>query len=83
MGLFLLFSEICFTLSLNLSENIGLTNVASFFVVVVGYGIGVLRYGEIIDAVSLIGTILVLGGVSMVILTKLEHENNTSTGSSV
>lgn len=83
MGLFLLCAEICFTLSLNLSENIGLTNVTSFFVVVVGYGIGVLRYDEIIDAVSLIGTVLVLGGVSMVILTKLEHENNTSTGSSV
>lgn len=66
-----------------MSENIGLTSVSSFFVVVVGYGIGVFRYDEIIDAVSLIGTVLVLGGVSMVILTKLEHENDTSSGSSV
>lgn len=32
-------------MSLNLSENIGLTNVTAFFVVIVGYGIGVLRYG--------------------------------------
>lgn len=71
VGAFLLIAEICFTLSLNLSENIGLTNITAFFNVVVGYSIGVLRYGETIDYVSLIGTALVLGGVAMVILTKL------------
>lgn len=69
-------------MSLNLSENIALTNITAFFNVVVGYGIGVLRYGETIDAISLFGTVLVLCGVAMVILTKIEHQNDTSSESS-
>jgi hypothetical protein len=63
-------AEICFTSALNLSENIALTNVTAFFVVVVGYGISIFRYGETVDIISVLGTVLVLVGVSFVILTK-------------
>ena len=45
IGVFLLIAEICFTAALNLAENIALTNVTAFFVVIFGYGISILRYG--------------------------------------
>lgn len=70
IGFFLLLAEICFTSALNLAENIALTNVTAFFVVVVGYGISILRYGETVDIISVLGTVLVLVGVSFVVLTK-------------
>ena len=74
-GIFLLISEICFTLALNLSENIALTTIMAFNTVIVAYGISVFKYGETIDAISVFGTVLVLGGVGMVILNEKTVEN--------
>jgi hypothetical protein len=44
-GLFLFIAEILFTLALKLSEEIGLTNICAFATTIVGYGMGILRYG--------------------------------------
>ena len=63
-------AEISFTLGLNTAENIGLTMVTGFTVVVVGYGVSILRYGESVDMVSLVGTVMVLFGVGSIILAK-------------
>ena len=43
--------------------------ISGFSVVVVGYGVSILRYGETMDIVSILGTICVLVGVSFIILT--------------
>ena len=63
-------AEISFTLGLNTAENIGLTMVTGFTVVVIGYGVSILRYGESVDIVSLVGTVMVLFGVGSIILAK-------------
>lgn len=70
VGIILLIAEICFTSALNLAENIGLSTITGFLVVVVGYGISLVRYNEPLDVISLIGTALVFVGVAIVVLMK-------------
>ena len=59
-----------FNVGLSLSENTGVCSMITQVTVIIGYGYSVFRYGEPVNPVCLVGTVLLIGGVSSVIFLK-------------
>lgn len=59
-----------FNIGLSLSENTGVCSILSQFTVIIGYGYSVFRYGEPLNAICILGTILMVYGVFKVIFKK-------------
>ncbi len=61
-----------FNIGLSLSENTSVCSMLSQFTVIIGYGYSVFRYGEPLNIVCILGTILLVYGVFSVIFKKTD-----------
>lgn len=61
-----------FNIGLSLSENPGVCSMLTQMTVIIGYGYSVFRYGEQLNGICVLGTILLVAGVFMVIFKKTE-----------
>lgn len=70
--------ETLFTLSLSIGNNVGLVSIVGYSTVVIAYILSILRYGERINAICMIGAIFVIGGVVKITFEKSKsvHDPN-------
>jgi len=69
VGLIQAFAIILFNFSIYIATNTNLTSIMVQNVILVSYFIGIYRYDETIDMICLFGTILLVIGVTIVILS--------------
>ena len=61
-----------FNIGVSLSQNTGITSVITQMTVIIGYGFSVFRYGEKLNIICVLGTIMLTTGVILVIFKKTQ-----------
>jgi len=69
-GLVMAVSQIAFIGSLGMTKNTGVLTMLMFTAVIAGYIVSTVRYGESINPISSIGTVLIAFGLSKIVLHK-------------
>ncbi len=69
-GSLLCIANYLFNFAIYMAENIGVTSILSQISVVIGYFYSVTRYGEEINVICLLGSVLLIGSIYVILFKK-------------